>query len=78
MAANPNAIPTCGVPVGFAVAAAVAGVAVAVGVGHGAADWISAYGVQEQGSVGARYRLEEGLSGDFGRAGLTGQPMFLF
>ena len=41
MAANPNVIPTCNVPVGFAVAAGAAGVAVAVGVGHGAADWIT-------------------------------------
>ena len=41
MAANPNVIPTCSVPVGFAVAAGVAGVAVAVGVSHGAADWIT-------------------------------------
>ena len=41
MAANPNVIPTCSVPVGLAVAAGVAGVAVAVGVGHGAADWIT-------------------------------------
>ena len=40
MAANPNVIPTCSVPVGFAVAAGVAGVAVAVGVGQ-AADWIT-------------------------------------
>ena len=43
MAANPNVIPTCGVPVGFAVAAAVAGVAVAVaaGAGAGAAEWVT-------------------------------------
>ena len=40
MAANPNVIPTCSVPVGFAVAAGVAGVAVAVGVGQ-AADWVT-------------------------------------
>ena len=37
MAANPNVIPTCSVPVGFAVAAGVAGVAFAVGVAAGAA-----------------------------------------
>ena len=41
MAANPNIIPACSVPVGFAVAAGVAGVAVAVGAAAGAAECIT-------------------------------------
>ena len=41
MAANPNVIPACSVPVGFAVAAGVAGAAVAVSAGAGAAEWIT-------------------------------------